>query len=120
MLAKRSITARSAGAGDKGGLSGNAVFTMAAREFMGRKGKSFRPMLVLLLGRATAKDFTTDQRHQKLAVISEMIHTASLIHVEVLESDASEEDKLGTVVHQEVYLELCNKVCVLAGDFLLA
>ena len=43
MLAKRSITS---GAGDKGGLSSNAVFTMAAREFMGRKGKSFRPMLV--------------------------------------------------------------------------
>ena len=30
MLAQRSITASR---GDKGGLSGNAVFTMAAREF---------------------------------------------------------------------------------------
>merc|ERR1719316_1662783 len=111
MLAQRSITASR---GDKGGLSGNAVFTMAAREFMGRKGKSFRPMLVLLLGRATAKDYTTDARHLKLAVISEMIHTASLIHVEVLESDTDSDSKLGTKIHQEVDLEVGNKVCVLA------
>ena len=39
----------------KGGSSANAlgsneVLTMAAREFMQRKGKSFRPMLVLLTG----------------------------------------------------------------------
>ena len=37
-------------------------------------------MLVLLVGRATNPDFVISKRHFKLAVIAEMIHTASLIH----------------------------------------
>lgn len=103
--------------GDTGALTSNGVLTMAAREFMGRKGKSFRPMLVLLIGRATDPDFVTDARHTKLAVISEMIHTASLIHADVLEEHETDR---GTLVHQEVALDVGNKVCILAGDFLLA
>merc|ERR1719313_2461987 len=102
-------------------LASNSVLTMAAREFMDRKGKSFRPMLVLLIGRATNPDFVTDVRHFKLAVISEMIHTASLIHSDVLEENADVSDSSqGTLVHQEVALDVGNKVCILAGDFLLA
>ena len=105
--------------GETGALTSNGVLTMAAREFMGRKGKSFRPMLVLLIGRATGPDFVTDKRHSKLAVISEMIHTASLIHADVLEEYETDTSQ-GTLVHQEVALEVGNKVCILAGDFLLA
>jgi len=100
-------------------LGSNDVLTMAAREFMQRKGKSFRPMLVLLTGRATNPDFTTDIRHSKLAVIAEMIHTASLIHADVLEEHETD-TTVGTLVHQEVALDVGNKVCILAGDFLLA
>jgi len=95
------------------------VLTMAAREFMDRKGKSFRPMVVLLIGGATNPDFTTGALHSKLAVISEMIHTASLIHNDVLEEYETDTSQ-GTLVHQEVTLEVGNKVCILAGDFLLA
>ena len=105
--------------GDSAALTSNGVLTMAAREFMDRKGKSFRPMLVLLIGRATDADFVTDTRHSKLAVISEMIHTASLIHADVLEEHETDTSQ-GTLVHQEVALEVGNKVCILAGDFLLA
>jgi len=105
--------------GDTSALSSNSVLTMAAREFMSRKGKSFRPMLVLLIGRATDPDFVTDTRHTKLAVISEMIHTASLIHADVLEEGETDNTQ-GTLVHQEVALDVGNKVCILAGDFLLA
>lgn len=105
--------------GETGALTSNGVLTMAAREFMGRKGKSFRPMLVLLIGRATGPDFVTDKRHSKLAVISEMIHTASLIHADVLEEYETDTSQ-GTLVHQEVALEVGNKVSILAGDFLLA
>ena len=107
-----------------GALARNEVLTMAAREFMQRKGKSFRPMLVLLVGRATGADFVAEPRHTKLAVIAEMIHTASLIHADVLEEDLDrvdqEDDRMGTVVHQEVALDVGNKVCILAGDFLLS
>ena len=105
--------------GDTSALTSNGVLTMAAREFMDRKGKSFRPMVVLLIGGATNPDFTTGALHSKLAVISEMIHTASLIHNDVLE-DHETDTSQGTLVHQEVTLEVGNKVCILAGDFLLA
>ena len=105
--------------GETSALSSNGVLTMAAREFMDRKGKSFRPMVVLLIGSATHPDFTTGNLHSKLAVISEMIHTASLIHADVLE-DHETDTSQGTLVHQEVTLEVGNKVCILAGDFLLA
>ena len=46
-----------------GAISSNEVLTMAAREFMQRKGKSFRPMVVLLVGRATDPDFSINARH---------------------------------------------------------
>jgi geranylgeranyl pyrophosphate synthase len=105
--------------GDTSALTSNGVLTMAAREFMDRKGKSFRPMLVLLIGRATDPDFATGTRHSKLAVIAEMIHTASLIHADVLEEHETDTTQ-GTLVHQEVALDVGNKVCILAGDFLLA
>jgi len=102
-------------------LAQNEVLTMAAREFTARQGKSFRPMLVLLVGRATNPDFVISKRHFKLAVIAEMIHTASLIHGDVLEENADpSEGEKGTVVHQEVALDVGNKVCILAGDFLLS
>lgn len=115
---KKMLTSKKGESGTSA-LSGNGVLTMAAREFMSRKGKSFRPMLVLLIGRATNPDFVTDTRHAKLAVISEMIHTASLIHADVLEEYETDSSQ-GTVVHQEVALEVGNKVCILAGDFLLS
>merc|ERR1719310_2525590 len=96
---------------DSSVISTNGVLTMAAREFMSMEGKSFRPMLVLLIGRATDPDFVTDTRHTKLAVISEMMHTASLIHADVLEEDETDSTQ-GTLVHQEVGLDVGNKVCI--------
>jgi len=54
--------------GGSGAISKNEVLTMAAREFMQRKGKSFRPMVVLLVGRATHPDFSIGNRHYKLGV----------------------------------------------------
>jgi len=108
------------GSGSGRDIAQNEVLTMAAREFSARQGKSFRPMLVLLIGRAASPDFVTDVRHFKLAMISEMIHTASLIHSDVLEENADLFRGQGTVVHQEVALDVGNKVCILAGDFLLA
>ena len=95
--------------GESGALTSNGVLTMAAREFMSRRGKSFRPMLVLLIGRATDPDFSTNARHTKLAVISEMIHTASLIHEDVLE-EHEDSSEAGTLVHQEIALDVGNKV----------
>ncbi|EPS69616.1 hypothetical protein M569_05149, partial [Genlisea aurea] len=95
----------------------NPVLMSAAEQIFGAGGKRMRPALVFLVSRATAqvsglKDLTKE--HRRLAEIIEMIHTASLIHDDVLdESDLRRGKK---TVHQ-LY---GTRVAVLAGDFMFA
>jgi hexaprenyl-diphosphate synthase len=106
-----------------------------------KRGKHMRPLLVLLVAQATAKStkyekFNINQRlndienpiefdqfpiennilesQKRLSEITEMIHTASLLHDDVIDNaktrrnDQSANEKYG------------NKMAVLAGDFLLS
>jgi len=86
-------------------------------------GKKVRPMMVLLLSRAMAidtpsigsiqrSDLFTAQR--RLAEISEMIHTASLFHDDVI--DGADTRRGAPAVHKV----FGNKMAILAGDYLLA
>ncbi|KAL2943397.1 Solanesyl diphosphate synthase 1 [Bienertia sinuspersici] len=80
-------------------------------------GKRMRPTLVFLVSRATAqlaglKELT--MKHRRLAEIIEMIHTASLIHDDVI--DESDLRRGKDTVHQ-LY---GTRVAVLAGDFMFA
>jgi geranylgeranyl pyrophosphate synthase len=100
-------------------------------------GKKLRPMLVLLLSRALADSFAnpgmpasspsplftpplTWQRddlpaaQRRLAEISEMIHTASLFHDDVI--DGADTRRGVAAVH----VTFGNKMAILAGDYLLA
>lgn len=99
-------------------------------------GKKVRPMMVLLLSRALAEDAgapttpttTTSlwanplpwqrsdlsQAQRRLAEISELIHTASLFHDDVI--DEAETRRGKAAVHQV----FGNKMAILAGDYLLA
>ncbi|PKI35854.1 hypothetical protein CRG98_043763, partial [Punica granatum] len=66
----------------------NPVLMSAAEQIFGAGGKRMRPALVFLASRATAemmglKELTRE--HRRLAEIIEMIHTASLIHDDVLD-----------------------------------
>ncbi|KAJ3695278.1 hypothetical protein LUZ60_000655 [Juncus effusus] len=95
----------------------NPVLISAAEQIFGAGGKRLRPALVFLVSRATSqlsglKDLTT--QHQRLAEIIEMIHTASLIHDDVL--DESELRRGKKTIHQ-LY---GTRVAVLAGDFMFA
>jgi len=114
------------------------VLTAAAQHYFGggdtREGKRVRPVIVGLMGRATlltspqnaaagAADpeaaaeeakATALAKHQRLAAITEMIHTASLVHDDVL--DAADTRRGGSAVHR-LY---STKAAVLSGDFLLA
>ncbi|KAE8677313.1 Solanesyl diphosphate synthase 1 [Hibiscus syriacus] len=95
----------------------NPVLMSAAEQIFGAGGKRMRPALVFLVSRATAelaglKDLTTE--HRRLAEIIEMIHTASLIHDDVL--DESDIRRGKETVHQ-LY---GTRVAVLAGDFMFA
>eukprot|EP01018_Ginkgo_biloba_P011004 Gb_34726 [translate_table: standard] len=95
----------------------NPVLMSAAEQIFSAGGKRMRPALVFLVSRATAqmaglKDLTS--QHRRLAEIIEMIHTASLIHDDVLdESDVRRGKK---TIHQ-LY---GTRVAVLAGDFMFA
>ena len=60
----------------------------AAEQIFGAGGKRVRPMLVFLVARATAQLAglaQLTQEHRRLAEITEMIHTASLVHDDVLD-----------------------------------
>ncbi|XP_010540134.1 PREDICTED: solanesyl diphosphate synthase 2, chloroplastic-like [Tarenaya hassleriana] len=95
----------------------NPVLISAAEQIFGAGGKRMRPGLVFLVSRATAelvglRELTTE--HRRLAEIIEMIHTASLIHDDVL--DESDMRRGKDTVHQ-LY---GTRVAVLAGDFMFA
>ncbi|MGK7912411.1 MAG: solanesyl diphosphate synthase [Synechococcus sp.] len=90
------------------------VLAAAAEHLFSARGKGIRPALVLLASRATAIGSTLTPRHRRLAEITEMIHTASLVHDDVIDT-ASLRRGVSTV--NEDY---GNRIAVLAGDFLFA
>jgi all-trans-nonaprenyl-diphosphate synthase len=92
----------------------HAMLYAAAEHLFGAKGKRVRPAIVLLVARATMPNQDITPRHRRLAEITEMIHTASLVHDDVV--DESEIRRGIPTVHTS----FGNRVAVLAGDFLFA
>lgn len=90
------------------------ILYAAAEHLFGARGKRIRPAIVLLVARATMAGQEITQRHRRLAEITEMIHTASLVHDDVV--DESEVRRGIPTVHSN----FGNRVAVLAGDFLFA
>jgi all-trans-nonaprenyl-diphosphate synthase len=98
------------------------ILRAAAEHLFDAGGKRIRPAIVLLIARATVdsdrssssvkQDIST--RHRRLAEITEMIHTASLVHDDVVD-EANLRRNVPTVNSL-----FDNKIAVLAGDFLFA
>ncbi len=88
------------------------ILYAAAEHLFGAGGKRVRPAIVLLISRATLLEKDITQRHRRLAEITEMIHTASLVHDDVV--DESEIRRNVPTVNSLFN----NRVAVLAGDFL--
>lgn len=86
----------------------------AAEHLFEAGGKRIRPAIVLLVARATMLERDITQRHRRLAEITEMIHTASLVHDDVID-EADLRRKVPTVNSL-----FGNQIAVLAGDFLFA
>lgn len=89
----------------------------AADQIFSAGGKRLRPLIVLLVARATypitdLPDVT--ERHRRLAEITEMIHTASLVHDDVLDEC---DIRRGKKTVNSIY---GTRVAVLVGDFLFA
>jgi all-trans-nonaprenyl-diphosphate synthase len=90
------------------------VLGMAAEHLFSAGGKGIRPAIVLLVARATAVNGQLTDRHRRLAEITEMIHTASLVHDDVI--DGAEVRRGISTVNAN----FGNRIAVLAGDFLFA
>ena len=90
------------------------ILFAAAEHLFEAGGKRVRPAIVLLVSRATMPDREITPRHRRLAEITEMIHTASLVHDDVV--DESQMRRGLPTVHSS----FGNRIAVLAGDFLFA
>lgn len=90
------------------------ILYAAAEHLFSVKGKRVRPAIVLLISRTTMPDQNITLKHRRLAEITEMIHTASLVHDDVVD-DAEMRRGVPTV-----HSLFNNRVAVLAGDFLFA
>ncbi|MCJ8729033.1 hypothetical protein PDJAM_G00011150 [Pangasius djambal] len=82
------------------------------------KGKAFRPMIVVLMARAcnihSNRDGGLLPTQRSIAMISEMIHTASLVHDDVIDGA---DRRRGKNTINEVWGE---RKAILAGDFILS
>src|ERR671933_2269033 len=87
------------------------ILYAAAEHLFGAQGKRVRPAIVFLISRATMLDSDITPRHRRLAEITEMIHTASLVHDDVV--DESDLRRGVPTVHSRFN----NRVAVLAGGF---
>ena len=94
--------------------AGHPILQAAAEHLFSAGGKRLRPGIVLLISRALSVDGELSSRHRRLAEITEMIHTASLVHDDVVD-EASTRRGVETVHSRFNY-----RVAVLAGDFLFA
>ena len=94
--------------------AGHPILQAAAEHLFSAGGKRIRPGIVLLISRALARDGDLSARHRRLAEITEMIHTASLVHDDVVD-EASTRRGVETV-----HSRFDARVAVLAGDFLFA
>ena len=90
------------------------ILQAAAEHLFNAGGKRIRPTIVLLVAKAISPKSKISNEHKRLAEITEIIHTASLLHDDVV-------DNCGTrrgidTVNQKFN----NKIAILAGDFLFA
>lgn len=90
------------------------VLHAAAEHLFHAGGKRVRPSIILLIAKATHKESKITNEHMRLAEITEIIHTASLLHDDVI--DECDIRRGSNTVNNKFN----NKVAVLAGDFLFA
>ncbi|MCP5151989.1 MAG: octaprenyl diphosphate synthase [Chromatiales bacterium] len=86
-----------------------ALVNQVAHYIVGSGGKRLRPLVVLLAARAAGYD---GNRHIDLAAIVEFIHTATLLHDDVVDDSAL---RRGRATANAVF---GNEASVLVGDFL--
>lgn len=93
------------------------ILYAAAEHLFDAGGKRIRPAIILLISKATLENNIQESiipEHKRLAEITEIIHTASLVHDDVID-DCEKRRGIDTV-----HNKFNTKIAVLAGDFLFA
>nr|YP_010336587.1 prenyl transferase [Rhodospora sordida]UNJ14993.1 prenyl transferase [Rhodospora sordida] len=90
------------------------VLYAAAEHLFTAGGKRLRPAIVLLCAQTLAKSSGISAPQRRLAEITEIIHTASLVHDDVLDECST---RRGIKTVHNVFT---TKIAILAGDFLFA
>nr|YP_009397863.1 prenyl transferase [Sonderella linearis]ARW67049.1 prenyl transferase [Sonderella linearis] len=90
------------------------ILYAAAEKLFNAGGKRIRPAIIFLVSKVTTKNNKIISEQKRLAEITEIIHTASLVHDDIID-DCSTRRGIKTVHNL-----FNNKIAVLAGDFLFA
>jgi octaprenyl-diphosphate synthase len=89
----------------------NPIITEAIKRMLAAGGKRLRPRITLLAAECCGGNAL---EHLHLAAYMELIHVATLIHDDVVDNAATRRGVNATAV------DCCNRVSVLAGDYLFA
>ena len=93
--------------------SGVLILNVIIRYVLSRKGKQIRPLLVLLFAKMYSNQNLTNKSY-RAAIISELIHSATLIHDDIVDDSKL---RRGFLALNALWN---NKISVLVGDFLLS
>jgi all-trans-nonaprenyl-diphosphate synthase len=91
------------------------VLQLVSEYYFLQPGKNFRPMVMMMLSKALSGSNNEVQPKQlQIAEIVEMIHTASIIHDDVIDDATARRGA------PSINIKYSNKMAILAGDYLLA
>lgn len=90
------------------------ILYAASQHLFTAGGKRIRPIIIILVAQITSNNSCINSSQKRLAEITEIIHTASLVHDDVID-DCSIRRGINTV-----HNTFNTKIAVLAGDFLFA
>nr|ARW60620.1 prenyl transferase [Polysiphonia sp.] len=92
----------------------NPILYSAAEQLFNAGGKRIRPVIIFLISKLISKNNKVSTEQKRLAEITEIIHTASLVHDDIIDNC---DTRRGI---ETVHTVFNNKIAVLAGDFLFA
>nr|YP_009399937.1 prenyl transferase [Tolypiocladia glomerulata]ARW69756.1 prenyl transferase [Tolypiocladia glomerulata] len=92
----------------------NPILYSAAEQLFNAGGKRIRPIIILSIAKVKSQNNNISIEQKRLAEITEIIHTASLVHDDII--DNCDTRRGSNTVHNIFN----NKIAVLAGDFLFA
>nr|YP_010170979.1 prenyl transferase [Chondria tumulosa]QSD57120.1 prenyl transferase [Chondria tumulosa] len=95
-------------------IAEHPILYAAAEQLFSAGGKRIRPTIILIIAKLISRTGKISAEQKRLAEITEIIHTASLVHDDIIDNC---ETRRGTETIHNVF---SNKIAVLAGDFLFA